>query len=201
MISDRLEDKATEILIGGLTTPPEMDNDTVDEDRRALWAIYESSSYAILEQMNREDFSDIYNILKTDITEREIVHQKVFIDKYLVEMEKIYEFEFQAKLEYSTPRTIRSMFKFVEFVEYDNVTFLRYVWKYLDEILTVNIREYVQENSKTIIDEITNQANLLVTLTENVSEFLRTYNKEGILEWFIDRSERKKYEIYSENLN
>ncbi len=73
--------------------------------------------------------------------------------------------------------------------------------EYLDEILTVNIREYVQENSKTIIDEITNQANLLVTLTENVSEFLRTYNKEGILEWFIDRSERKKYEIYSENLN
>lgn len=201
MISDRLEDKATEILIGGLVTPPEMDNDQVDEDRRALWAIYESSSYAILEQMNREEFCDVYNILKTDITEREDVHQKVFLDKYLDEMEKVYEFEFQSKPEYDSTLDIRLMFKFVEFVEYDNVTFLRYVWKYLDEILTVNIREYVQENSKTIIDEITNQASLLVTLTENVSEFLRTYNKEGILEWFIDRSERKKYEIYSENLD
>jgi len=92
------------------------------------------------------------------------------------------------------------MFEFIEFVEYDNLTFLKYVWKYLDDIITVDIDKYVQENSQIIVDEITNQANLLVTLTENVSEFLRTYNKESILEWFSNRSKRNKINIYSENL-
>jgi hypothetical protein len=66
--------------------------------------------------------------------------------------------------------------------------------------MDVNISEYVQKNWKSVIEEITNQSNLLTTINENVSEFLRTYNKEGILEWFIDRSKRKKFDIFAENL-
>lgn len=196
-----MSEKSIEILVGSSMTPPEIDNYEEDEDRRMQWAIYESSSYDIIDQMNTEDFRDTYVILKADIMGMEDHHQKIFIDKYLDEMSKVYEFEFPKHPTYDTKQSMEQMFKFIEFVEYDNLTFLKYVWKYLDDILDVDIKKYAEENSKIIIDEITNQVNLFSTLNENISEFLRTYNKEGIIEWFINRSERIKYEIYAENLD
>lgn len=190
---------SNEILFGESMTPPEMDNYTEDEDRRTLKAIYESSSLDILEQMNLDTFRNTYKILIDDITSRSLKKQKIFIDRYLDKMFEVYEFEFEKNLIYKTQTEIDNMFKFIEFVEFDNLSFLKYVWRYLDDILSVNIRTYVISESDSIIKEITHQSNIL-DLTENVSEFLRTYNKEGIIEWFKNRSERQKYEIYSENL-
>ena len=189
-----------EILIGDSMTPPEMDNYQEDEDRRLLRAIYESSSTDILDSMNTPEFKDTYKILGSDIRDRNITDQKIFVDKYLDKMSGLYEYEFVPIPTYSDINGLESMFKFIEFVEYDCLTFLKYVWRYLDDILEVKIKKYVAENEKFIIDEITNQINLLTTLNENISEFLRTYNKEGLMEWFIDRSERLKYDIYAENL-
>jgi hypothetical protein len=181
-------------------TPPEMDNYEEDEDRRLLYALYESSSLDILDQMNKDTFKDTYKILRGDITSLSLKDQKIFIEKYMDKMAEIYEYEFSQNPVYDSEEAINKMFKFIEFVEFDNLTFLKYVWSYLEDILSVKIEDYVFENSDAIIEEITNQANLLTTLTENTSEFLRTYNKEGILEWFINRSERNKYDIYAENL-
>ena len=195
-----MSEKSDEILVGNAITPPEMDNYEEDEDRRQLRAIYESSSYDILDQMNKDTFKDTYEILKKDITDFPLKEQKIFLERYLDKMVEIYEYEFPENPVYDSESTISKMFEFVEFVEFDNLMFLKYVWRYLDDILSVKIEDYVFVNGETIIEEITNQANLLTTLNENVSEFLRTYNKEGILEWFSNRSERMKYDIYAENL-
>jgi len=196
-----MTDKSVEILIAGVTTPEEIDNYQEDEDRRALFAIYESSTFDILDSMNKETFYDTYSILKNDILSMSDTMQKIFIDKYLDQMLEVYNFEFSPKLIYDTQMEIAEMFKFIEFVEYDNLTVLSYVWKYLEDIIKVDIDKYVRKRYKIIIDEITNQANLLTTITENDSEFLRTYDKEGIIEWFIDRSKRNKYNIFAENVN
>lgn len=196
-----MDDKANEILFSMVDSPPEMDNYPEEQEKQQMWAIYESSTVAILEQMNKADFGNTYNILKTDIRSASYKLQKIFLDKYMDQMVEVYDYEFPSKRVYSADDQIHLMFEFVEFVEFDNVTFLKYVWQYQDDILSVDIRKYVQENSETVLNEITHQANLLVTLTENTSEFLRTYNKEGILEWFINRSERSKYEIFAENLD
>lgn len=195
-----MSEKSDEILYGGSITLPEMDNDQETEDLQTLEAIYESSTYDILAQMNKETFGDTYNILKGDITSMTELQQQIFIEKYLDRMIDVYEFQFAQNPIYNTSETLQDFFKFIEFVEFDNITFLKYVWRYLDDILEVNISEYVKLNWKIVIEEITNQANLLITLNENISEFLRTYDKDGILDWFINRSERNKYEIYAENL-
>lgn len=195
-----MTDKSVEILIGNMTPPDEVDNYQEDADRRTLNAIYESSSFDILDSMNKEEFYNTYSVLKYDILRMSNIHKRIFLSKYLDEMVEVYEYEFPENPDYDTEATIKEMFKFIEFVEYDNLIFLKYVWKYLDDILTVDIDKYVQKNAETIIDEITNQANLLATLTENVSEFLRTYSKENMLEWFSNRSKRNKFNIYSENL-
>ncbi len=47
-----MTEQSVEILIAGLVTLDEMDNYAEDEDLRALMAIYESSSYDILDSMN-----------------------------------------------------------------------------------------------------------------------------------------------------
>ena len=195
-----MSEKSVEILLGQLDTPQEMDNYEETIDLRYLMAFYESSTQDILDHMNTDMFRYVYNILKNDILDRSVTLHKIFIDKYLEKMVDVYEYEFAKNPVYDTDEKIEKFFKFIEFVEYDNVYFLKNVWKYLDDILSVKIRSYVQKNDKIIVDEITNQAELMTTLTENTSEFLRTYNKEGLLEWFIDRSERNKYEIYAENL-
>ncbi len=195
-----MSEKSEEILVGNSITPPEMDNYEEDEDRRQLRAIYESSSYDILDQMNKDTFRGTYKILKSDITQFPLKDQKIFLDRYLEKMVEVYEYEFPQNPVYDSEQAIDRMFEFVEFVEFDNLMFLKYVWRYLDDILSVKIEDYVFVNGETIIEEVTNQANILTTLNENVSEFLRTYNKEGILEWFADRSERIKYDIYAENL-
>lgn len=199
-----MSEKSTEILVGGSTMPPEMDNFAEDQDAKDLISIYESSVYDILDQMNKETFFDTYTILKDDITsmseyEGFEILVKVFVDKYLDKMSEIYEFEFSPIPIYDTDIKIREMFEFIEFVEFANVKVLKYVWRYLDDILEVDIEKYVRSNEKVIIEEITNQTNLL-KLNENISEFLRTYDKEGLMNWFINRSERNKYQIYSENL-
>jgi hypothetical protein len=196
-----MTDKSVEILVAGVITPEEIDNYQEDEDRRALFAIYESSTFDILDSMNKETFYDTYSVLKSDILSMPYTIQKIFIDKYLDKMGEVYEFEFSPKLVYDTDMAIREMFTFIEFVEYNSLTVLTYVWKYLDDIMKVDIDKYVRKNSKIVIDEITNQANLLTTITENDSEFLRTYDKEGIIEWFIDRSKRNKFNIFAENVN
>jgi hypothetical protein len=156
-----MDEKANEILYGGIDMPPEMDNYPEEQDKRQLWAIYESSTYAILEHMNKEEFKDTYNILKTDITSMPDEYQKVFIDKYMDKMAEIYEYEFPSKRIYGRPEEIRDMFKFIEFVEFDNLSFFKYVWKYQDDILSVDIRKYVQENEKAIMDEMVQQSTLL----------------------------------------
>jgi hypothetical protein len=195
-----MSEKSVELLISGSITPPEMDNYEEDEEIRQRWGIYESSTYDILEQINKETFQDTYVILKSDITSFEPKFQVFFLQKYLEKMYEVYEFQFLQNPKFEDDDSVEQMFKFIEFVEFDNLHFLKYVWRYLDDIMDVNIPEYVHKNWKSVIEEITNQSNLLTTINENVSEFLRTYNKEGILEWFIDRSKRKKFDIFSENL-
>lgn len=200
-MKDINDDKALEALISGQITPPEMDNYGEDEDQRALLSIYESGSIAILEEVGEEDFYYVYTNLKSDITDMPLPLQSRFIIKYLEKMEDRYEYIFEPKPKNFTELSIEDMFSFIEFVEYDNIHFVSYVWKYLDDIITVDIEKYVIDNGDTIVEEITNQSNLMVTLTENISQFLRTYNKDGLLEWFVNHSMRNKLQIFSNNLD
>lgn len=196
-MKDITDDKALETLIAGQITPPEMDNYEEDEDRRALISIYESSTIYILDVMGQEDFYYVYTNLETDITRMSQDLQSIFIRKYLDKMEEFYEYVLEPKPTNMTEFKIEDLFSFIEFVEYDNVTFLTYIWKYLDDIVKVDIDKYVSEHDDEIVEEITNQSNLMVTLTENISQFLRTYNKDGLLKWFKDHSKRNKYQIFA----
>lgn len=111
------DDKATEALVAGQITPPEIDNYQEDEDFRSLMSIYESSSISIIGKMDTSDFYEVYNVLKNDIMAMSDHLRHVFIDKYLEQMVKIYEFEFQFTPTYGTKDKIENMFKFIEFVE------------------------------------------------------------------------------------
>jgi hypothetical protein len=113
------DDKALEALIAGQITPPEIDNDEVDQDRRAVLSFYESSSINILGKMNTDEFRNVYMVLKHDILERSDELKRIFLEKYLDQMSGVYGFEFPTQPEYDTRDTILKMFKFIEFVEFD----------------------------------------------------------------------------------
>ena len=82
--------------------------------------------------------------------------------------------------------------EFIEFLEYDNIMFLSFVWEMLKvDIMKVDIETICNSKQNIIINEVEEQLETH-DQAELISLFLRTYYKENFIKWFIRQSERSK---------
>ena len=74
--------------------------------------------------------------------------------------------------------------------EYDHEEFILDIWQYLKpETNLKSFQNYCEQNGNKIISEIEEQLDTKA-FPKLITDFLRTYNKDDMIQWFCDRSER-----------
>lgn len=176
-------------LIGSFIPLMEVD----DEESRD---IYESELYAdildIVDHLGNSDFKFIYLNLYDEIRNTDMDRKKELCEKLEVEFAKIYNFEFTPKLTFDSEEDIEKYLTFIEFIEYDNIDFLASLISGLDfSLLKKNVNEFISTNWIKINEKIDNLIENK-KISELISLFLRTNNKEGILEFIQLNLEKNK---------
>jgi len=188
--------KSQEMLLYSLVEPPEFDADEVDIEARQQDAIYQSSKIDIQDQLNTTDFKDTWIILRNDIQNRTLKLQRIFSEQTLDKIFEIYDFSFPAKIELDSTYELRDFYDFLEFLEYNNERFIGYVWKFLKPInlMRFDIDNFCRENSDKVVSEIEEQLEIHPQIGL-ITTFLRSYEKDNLINWFIDRTNRYKINI------
>ena len=191
-----MSEKSQQMLLYTLVEPPEFDADEEELEARYREAFYESSKIDIQDQLNTEDFEATWQVLRSDIENETLDLQRIFSEQTLDKIKEIYDFEFPIKIDLDSQYIINEFYDFLEFLEYKNEKFISSVWRFLKPVNLVrfDIAAFCNANAIKVIREIDEQLQIHPQ-NQMIDLFLRTYYKEKIIEWFINRTERKKVDI------
>lgn len=182
------------ILLGNSVPLPEadLDDDSVQSDtgypdeESALMQYYFFSAYDGIGKPNfKSDYLSVKNQIFSLYTLKE---QQMFVNSIMNKVVEVYDYEPTEKFDVNSYEELDDVYKFLEFLEYDNEEFIISVWKFLKpDIKNLDIEGYCKSHSDKIIREIEEQ---LVSrdYTWLISDFLRTNNKENMIEWFSEKS-------------
>lgn len=174
--------------LSGIAELESEEGDEVDLIRRA------SNKYDFIQLVNSIgtlDFKSIYeNIMNNEYSIEERYNLAVEI---LDKIQDVYGIELTLS---NTPslHEIVSVFKFIKFLEYDYISFIADIWKFLNVNLRSDIRTFCITNADQIMKVIDEQIETHF-LPEIISNFLRTYNKEDMIRLFIELTEKSKMRI------
>lgn len=157
------------------------------------------SNYQILDilyHIGKSNFREIYLNEINDIKLLPIQEQQLFCLAILDKIQQIYDFEFSPTIDFNEKLNIENVYLFLEFLEYDHVNFLVNIWRFLQpDLRHLNIDQFCQKNKNKIIGEVEDQ---LETYEETrfSSQFLRTYNKNDLVEWITIKTKKTRMLIY-----
>jgi hypothetical protein len=189
------EDRDLKVLLGNSIPEPEVDYDDAEVASETGYPVEESALrqfyfITIVDHMNAPDFRSHYLSVISQIKAYTTEEQLILAFSILNEMPKKYDFEFSIKFDLFNQEDINELYKFIEFVEYDHEQFMVDTWKNLkvDNPITLNIKQYCNQNSQTIILELEQRA-ITSYVSGMIADFLRTNDKENLLRWFCKKSE------------
>lgn len=192
------KDNAQLLLCGESVVPPEELDWDVTVGGRAREAIFKSSAVDIIDNIGKPEFENTYLVLKRDVLDQPLFRKIRFVENVLEKIKEVYDFEFPVKPDITDEVDIRNFFQFLEFLEYENVDFLADVWRFLEaDLFKIDIRDFVFAIGNKIIKET---EELLPSRDdpEMITIFLRTYYKDGFLNWFVKNTEQSKIDIIIE---
>ena len=200
-----MKDLYNEVLLGHSIPLPEEEPDDNRGDVDFQYHIYtegiefqedalrEYRFITVLDNIKTPEFKQNYlsviNSIKSEYTLRE---QILFCERILEKIEEVYNFVFPQNVKLYDSEDVNNVYAFLEFLEFNCENFVVDVWQFLDTNLRdLNIERYCKDNIKGIIQEVERQVETHV-LHEMTSQFLRTYNKEGMTEWFSEMTKRSR---------
>jgi len=191
-----------EALCGDLIIPPEMDNYEEDVDKYDDLASFRYAALDIINIVGKVDFKELYIVQMDTIKKQTMYVQRVFLIEMLQKISEIYDWEFPDEWSLvDTSYQQEQLYKFIEFIEFDNYRFLSYVWRFLlddpTKLIRFDIDNFCKKNIIKIIKETEEQLETHFQ-SKMITIFLRTYYKEKFIEWFSLMSRRYKVEIISE---
>lgn len=191
-----MSEKSQEILLSTMVEPPETDADEEEIEQRFDKAIYESSKVDISDHINHSDFKYVWLVSRDDIKFQPIKRQTVFAEQTLDKISEAYDFAFPQKIELTTKYDLLEFYKFLEFIEYDNILFLSYVWKILNpkSLLDLNLEKYCNDNAMKIIKEVEEQVDVHPQ-SKLISTFLLSFYKDAFIKWFIKNTKQSIVDI------
>jgi hypothetical protein len=182
------------ILAGSSLPLPEQD----DPDQIVLGvdSSNEYDSMEIVSAIGTPEFKEIYTLFIKRIQQQPIVDQRRWCLDILEKVKEVYNYEFLPFPELEHQLQMNNVYDLIKFLNYDYVDFFGDVWRYLKtDLKKVDVERFCKNNSDKIIIELEDQLNSR-DLSEMVSLFLRTYNKDGLIDWFIESTEKQKMLIY-----
>jgi hypothetical protein len=143
----------------------------------------------IIGNIGQPDFKENYLVVIHEIRqEYTIEEQRELCFGIIKKIEEVYDFSFSREVDLTSVNQIFGIYDFIEFIEYKHESFISDVWRSLNPDLSkTDLGKYIEQNEDKIINEIENQLNSY-DLSEMISDFLRTNNKENIIEWFTKKS-------------
>jgi len=191
-----MSEKSQEVLLSVMVEPPETDSDEFEIERRFTRAIYESSKVDIIDHVGHDDFKYVWLNSRGDIQFTSIKDQAIFSEQILEKISEVYDFVFSANITLDTKYEIDEFYQFLEFIEYDNIKFLSYVWKILNpqDFLKLNIEKFCKTNSNKIIKEVEEQLDIHPQ-TKLITSFLSSFYKDAFINWFTKNTKKNLIDI------
>ena len=190
-----MSEKAQLALCGESSFPPEELDDEETHFDITSKAILHSSEIDIIGSIKTDNFKYIYKELINDIKQFPFRNQRRFLEGVLERISELYDFEFATKVDINNLNDVNELYLFLEFIEFDNISFISRVWKYLrKDIRRLDINKFCFANAIKIIKEVEDQIQSY-DFNEKITLFLRTYYKDKFIEWFVRQSENAKIEI------
>jgi hypothetical protein len=182
------------ILLGNSISIYEEDLDdkptSVESERDALYGYWEAK---LLNAIGRNNFKYEYEAVIRHIIFNVSLEDQIGLCLAILErIDEVYDFVFPQTPVIKTKEDTYRVYFFLEFLEYNNFEFLISIWKYIKiDLSTKRLSSTCLENPENIVPIIDEQVEIK-QFPEFISEFLRTYNKDKLINWFCLMS--KKYE-------
>jgi hypothetical protein len=190
---------ANKVLVLGVDGYPEME-DQEDLDKTEELGVYNFARVNIEYNVGNTEFKNTYLNFKPEIKAQPFELKRIFCQKMLEKIFEEYDFQFPQTIDITSDDAIDKILEFIEFLEYDNIMFLSFIWEMLKvDIMKVNIETMCNSKQNIIINEVEEQLETHHQ-SELISLFVRTYYKENFIKWFIRQSERSKIFIKIEIL-
>ena len=194
------EDRDMKVLLGNSIPEPEVDYDDAEVNSEYGEPVQESALMqyffvTVIDRRDKPDFRENYLSVKNDIKTYSTKEQQLLANSILNAIKEQYDFELSLNADVNNQIEINEALQLLEFIEYDNEDFIVEVWYFLKpEINKLNIDEYCGRNKQKIVDEIEEQ---LTSKSFNwmITDFLRTYSKEEIVDWFCEKSKNVRTSI------
>ena len=200
-----MKDLYNEVLLGHSIPLPEEDPGESRDDVDFQYHIYTEGTesqedslreYRFITVLNniktpefRPNYLSVINSIKSEYTLRE---QILFCERILEKIEEVYDFIFPLNVKLYDLEDVNNVYVFLEFLEFDCESFVVDVWQFLNtDLRGLNIERYCKDNIRGIIQEVERRVEAHALL-ESIAQFLRTYNKEGMIEWFSEMTRRSR---------
>lgn len=188
------DSKSLKVLCGNSIEEPEMEYDDAEVASDTGFPVQEEASRqydftTITENMGHSDFKENYLEAMRNIRGMPLQRQQLLAMSIVQKMPEKYDFEFSINFDpFYSLDDIYELYRFVEFVEYDHENFIVNVWKFLNpDTNSFQVEKFCEHNTPKILLEIEEQLDAR-EYSELIADFLRTYNKDKLIEWFCEKS-------------
>lgn len=191
--------KSGEKILYGSTVPQyEMDDEVVDivvDEAEDQYNFVEC-----IDAYDTEDFKAIFYTFLTEIRRIEVEKQAKFCYQLLEKVKEKYRYEPNPSPSFSDRDDVEEIYDFVSFLEFEYIDFFALVWKEIKiDFRKTNMTEFCLNNDDRIISIAEEQIDVLNS-SEMVKSFLRTYYKDGFIQWFSEKTEESKMLILLKTL-
>jgi len=183
-----MEQDNLKILLGSVDPLPEVDDE--ENDEMAEQAFKQYVMLEVLTAIGEENFKEIYYNMITEIKQYPIEEQFTFCRAILARIMQVYNFEFSREIDLLTSEAVQQIYILIEFIEFNYVNFISELMKpYNFDFRKGNIKDFMEVNYIKIEGDI---EVISRNVPEIISEFLRTYNKEDLINWLVSRIEKSR---------
>ena len=188
--------ESSELILNGSSIVPPEELDIEEHPAEfAEYAKLESTAVDLLDNMGKADFKYIYLDLVHDVQKASMDYQRRFIKNFLEKMEEVYDYTFPTTHDFDEVVDLADFYEFISFLEFDHVNYFSAVWKQIGaDIYKIDIDQFCRNNAQKIINECEKQLDSF-DFNEKINLFLRTYYKEGFIQWFVENTKVIKTEI------
>ena len=149
----------------------------------------------ITDNMNKPDFKESYLEAMKQIRLYSTKRQQMLADSIVKRLPEKYDFQFSINFDFNSQDEIDELYRFIEFVEYDHENFIVSIWEFLKpDSNSFQIEKFCEHNTLNIMSEIEEQLETR-DYSELIADFLRTYNKDKLIEWFCEKSKNLRASI------
>ena len=183
-----MEDDAIKTLIASSEPLPEMEDEYDGQDELIQNSEMQSSFINIISSIGKEEFEYVYFSLINEIKLYDIKDQISFCEKILEKIKEVYNFEFLTNIEIIDNYDVNNVYDFIEFLEFKNIDFLV-------NLLTGIVLDIRRDPVRMIFDknwlEIESRI-LKENLSQLITLFLRTNNREDLLDFLTSKATKNK---------